>query len=58
MGKKIEIDKKEIEEIIKLRITELDGDASKLTYNSVWKFNERISKDKNYKRYDGKQFTS
>lgn len=58
MGKKIEIDKKEIEEIIKLRITELDGDASKLTYNSVWKFNERISKDTNYKRYDGKQFTS
>lgn len=58
MGKKIDVDKREIDEIIKLRITELEGDVSKLTYNSVWKFNQRISKDKNYKRYDGKNFTS
>ncbi|UOW66785.1 hypothetical protein [Paraclostridium bifermentans] len=58
MGKKIEIDKKEIDEIINLRISELDGNISKLTYNSVWKLNERISKDENYKRYDGKNFTS
>lgn len=57
MGKKIEIDKKEIEEIINLRITELDGNVDKLTYNGVWNLNKKISKDKKYKRYDGKPFT-
>lgn len=56
MGKKIEVDKREIDEIISLKLTELDGKFNKLTYNSVWKFNQKISKDKNYKRYDGEPF--
>ena len=57
--KRIEINDdliKEVDEIIELKIKELDGIASKLTYNNVWQFNKKISKNPDYKNFKGEQF--
>lgn len=57
--KRIEITddlKKEVDEIIELKIKELDGLASKLTYNNVWEFNKKISNNPDFKNFKGQQF--
>lgn len=43
---KIEYDIKEITEIIELKLKSVDYDISKLTYNSVFKFNQYLVKNK------------
>lgn len=57
--KRIEINDdliKEVDEIIELKIKELGGIASKLTYNNVWQFNKKISNNPDYKNFKGEQF--
>lgn len=49
------VNKAEIEEIIALKILDLGGIKSKLTYNNVWNFNKKLVEDK-IKRNDGEQF--
>ncbi|MCB2290177.1 hypothetical protein LGK97_10400 [Clostridium sp. CS001] len=53
---KREVDEEEIDEIISLKLKELNGIKRKLTYNSVCTFNERIANNPEYKRLDGKLF--
>lgn len=53
--KKAEIDKKEVDEIIALKLNDLGGLKSKLTYNNVWNFNKELSKNKTL-NYKGKPF--
>lgn len=47
---------KEVDEIIELKIKELDGVASKLTYNSVWQFNKKISNNSDFRNFKGEYF--
>jgi len=42
----ISVNKAEIEEIIGLKIRNLGGIKSKLTYNNVWNFNKKLVNDK------------
>jgi len=51
----ISVNKAEIEEIIGLKIRNLGGIKSKLTYNNVWNFNKKLVNDK-VKRNDGEPF--
>lgn len=52
---KNKVDVLEVEEIINLKIKELGGMKSKLTYNNVWNFNKELVKN-NVKRSNGKPF--
>lgn len=54
--KKREFDKQEVEEIIQLKLSELNGIVKKLTYNSVYTLNKKIANNEEYKRSDGKLF--
>ncbi|WP_238900269.1 hypothetical protein [Clostridium sp. YIM B02500] len=56
--RKRKIDNQEVKEIINLKLQELNGDKSKLTYNSVYKFNQNISNNEQYKRNNGEAFNS
>lgn len=53
--KKNTIDKSEVEEIIALKIQDLGGIKSKLTYNNVWNVNKQLVKEKR-KRSNGNLF--
>jgi len=53
---KREVNEKEIDEIISMKLNELNGIKRKLTYNSVCTFNERIANNPEYKRTDGELF--
>lgn len=57
--KKLEITKdieEEIDEIIELRIQEIEGAVSKLTSNGVWQLNKRIANNPEILRKNGKIF--
>lgn len=54
--KKAEINTKEVDEIIALKLNDLGGLKSKLTYNNVWNFNKSLVKDK-VLNSEGKLFT-
>lgn len=49
------INKEEVDEIITLKLQELGGMKSKLTYNNVWNFNKKLCKE-NTKRKNGEKF--
>lgn len=51
-----EINTKEVDEIIALKLNDLGGLKSKLTYNNVWNFNKNLVKDK-VLNSEGKPFT-
>lgn len=53
---KAEINTKEVDEIIALKLNDLGGLKSKLTYNNVWNFNKNLVKDK-VLNSEGKPFT-
>lgn len=53
---KLEIDEKEIDEIIHLKLQDLNGVKSKLTYNNVWVFNKKIANNKQYVRENGSEY--
>ena len=44
---------REVDEIIELKIKDLDGLVSKLTNNNVWEFNKKISADPTFKNFKG-----
>ena len=48
-------DKDEVWEIIKLKLEQLGGVKSNLTYNNVWNFNKKLVEDK-VKRSNGEYF--
>lgn len=52
---KNEFDENEVEEIIELKLIELGGLKSKLSYNNVWNFNKKLVYD-NVKRENGNFF--
>ncbi len=52
---KIEVDEKEVDEIINLKLNELSGVKGRLTYNNVWNFNKELVKNK-ILNYKGNQF--
>lgn len=54
--KKREYDSNEVTEIIELRLKELNGVISKLSYNGVCNLNKKIAKNSEYKRKNGKLF--
>ena len=47
---------KEVDEIIELKIKDLDGIASKLTNNNVWQFNKKIADNPKFKNFKGETF--
>lgn len=47
---------KEVDEIIELKIKDLDGIASKLTNNNVWQFNKKIADNPEFKNFKGERF--
>ena len=47
---------KEVDEIIELKIKDLDGIASKLTNNNVWQFNKKIADNPEFKNFKGETF--
>jgi hypothetical protein len=47
---------REVDEIIELKIKDLDGLVSKLTNNNVWEFNKKISADPTFKNFKGEPF--
>lgn len=53
---RIKIDKREVEEIIMLKLEELSGVKSKLTYNNVWNFNKKIANNGKYIRENGEMY--
>lgn len=53
---KREVNKDEVEEIIRLKVEELGGLKNKLTNNSVFQFNKKIANNPEYKRKDGELF--
>lgn len=50
------VDHEEVDEIIALKLKDLGGIRKKLTYNSVFKFNENIAKNEEFKRKNGELF--
>lgn len=46
----------EVDEIINLKIKEINGVINKLTFNSVWQFNKKIASDPHYLTSKGKIF--
>jgi hypothetical protein len=54
---KREYDTEEVKEIVNLKLKELGGIKSKLTYNSVFQFNKKIAVNNEYKRSNGELFT-
>lgn len=54
---KREVDFEEVDEIILLKLKELGGIKRKLTYNSVFQFNKKIAKNKEYLRANGEFYT-
>lgn len=58
--KRIEITddiKEEVDEIIELKIQEIDGAVAKLTSNGVWQFNKKIAQNPEVLRKNGKLFS-
>lgn len=53
---KRKVDYEEVEEIIALKLKDLGGIRKKLTYNSVFKFNENIANNEEFKRKNGELF--
>lgn len=53
---KRKVDHEEVEEIIALKLKDLGGIRKKLTYNSVFKFNEKIASNEEFKRKNGELF--
>lgn len=57
MGRdRIEYNEQEVEEIILLKLKELGGIKSRLSYNNVTKFNEKIANNVEYRRANGELF--
>lgn len=54
---KREFDIEEVNEIVNLKLRELGGIKSKLTYNSVFQFNKKIACNSEYKKSNGELFT-
>lgn len=54
--KKRDFDEVEVEEIIKLRLSEINGLIDKLSYNGVSKLNKRIANNSEFKRQNGQLF--
>ena len=54
--KKRDYDEVEVEEIIKLRLAEINGVVSKLSYNGVTKLNKKIANNPDFKRSNGELF--
>ena len=53
---KVEYEEQEVDEIIKLKLAQIYGNESKLTYNNVWNFNKEISDNTKYIRKNGEKF--
>lgn len=53
---KAKVNEKEVDEIIALKLNDLGGLKSKLTYNNVWNFNKELVKEKRLNS-EGKVFT-
>ncbi|WP_338658553.1 hypothetical protein [Paraclostridium sordellii] len=53
---KMKIDESEIKEIIDLKVENLNGIVSRLTYNGVCEFNKQIANNPKYKRSNGELF--
>ena len=45
---KAKVNKNEVDEIISLKLNDLGGLKSKLTYNNVWNFNKELVKEKKF----------
>lgn len=54
--KRRDYDEAEVEEIIKLRLAEINGVINKLSYNGVSKLNKRIANNPDFKRSNGELF--
>jgi len=53
MREKLKYDEQEVDEIIQLKIDDLKGDISKLTFNNVKSFNKKIAQNPFYVRSNG-----
>ena len=55
--KRREIDKVEVEEILKMQLKEVGGIVKKLSYNGTATLNKKIANNPDYKRENGELFT-
>jgi hypothetical protein len=53
---KMKYEEQEVDEIIELKLAQLCGQKSKLTYNNVWNFNKEITNNKKYTRKNGEKY--
>jgi len=54
---KLVVDEQEVDEIINIKLEELGGVKSKLTYNNVWMLNKRIANNTEHLRENGAQYS-